>query len=54
VVASTQVFLVAEIRGDRMVFNAISRAGRIVDSGVVVRQELPSSLPTAATGERQP
>lgn len=33
-----QAFLVAEIDGDEMYFNAISRAGQVVDSGVVHRR----------------
>jgi hypothetical protein len=33
-----QVFLAAEISGDEMYFNAISRGGRIVDSGVIARR----------------
>src|SRR5687767_108761 len=36
VVDSSQVFLVAEISGDRMVFNAVNRTGRIVDRKSVV------------------
>jgi hypothetical protein len=31
-------FLVAEIAGDQLTFNAISRAGQIVDSGVIMRR----------------
>jgi 3',5'-cyclic AMP phosphodiesterase CpdA len=33
-----QTFLVAEIRGDEMVFNAISRTGEIIDSGRIARR----------------
>ncbi|HSC29322.1 MAG TPA: metallophosphoesterase [Vicinamibacterales bacterium] len=33
-----QVFLAAEIHGDEMFFNAISRSGQIVDSGIIVRR----------------
>ena len=33
-----QTFLAAEIIGDRMTFNAISRTGAIVDSGVIERR----------------
>jgi hypothetical protein len=43
-----QVFLAAEIAGDRMFFNAISRGGRIVDSGIIERRKpvgAPSGLP---------
>jgi hypothetical protein len=32
-------FLLAEIDGDEMVFNAVSRAGQVVDSGIVVRRK---------------
>lgn len=32
-------FLVAEIDGDEMFFNAVSRTGQIVDSGVIVRRK---------------
>lgn len=35
-----QVFMAAEIAGDEMYFNAISRAGQIVDSGVVARRTM--------------
>jgi hypothetical protein len=33
-----QVFLAAEISGDEMHFNAVSRSGQIVDSGVIKRR----------------
>ena len=36
-----QAFLVAEISGDEMVFNAVSRAGAIVDSGRILRRDAP-------------
>jgi 3',5'-cyclic AMP phosphodiesterase CpdA len=32
-------FMVAEIRGDEMFFNTISRAGRVIDSGVITRRK---------------
>jgi 3',5'-cyclic AMP phosphodiesterase CpdA len=32
-------FMVAEILGDQMYFNAISRAGKVIDSGVVTRRK---------------
>jgi predicted MPP superfamily phosphohydrolase len=32
-------FLMAEIDGDQMFFNAVSRAGRVVDSGVITRRK---------------
>ena len=34
-----QSFLVAEINGDEMHFNAVSRGGQIVDSGVITRRK---------------
>jgi predicted phosphodiesterase len=34
-----QVFMAAEISGDEMTFNAISRTGEVVDSGVIVRRK---------------
>jgi hypothetical protein len=39
VVDNTHVFLAAEIYQNEMVFNAISRTGEIVDSGVIARRE---------------
>lgn len=33
-------FMAAEIVGDQMYFNAISRTGRIVDSGVITRRKV--------------
>jgi 3',5'-cyclic AMP phosphodiesterase CpdA len=36
-----QTFMLVEIAGDDMLFQAISRAGRTVDSGVVRRREKP-------------
>ena len=38
---SDQAFLVAEIHGDEMVFNAVSRTGAIVDSGRITRRVAP-------------
>ena len=35
-----QAFLVAEIIGDEMYFNAISRTGQTVDSGVLARRTI--------------
>lgn len=35
-----QVFMVAEIAGDEMYFNAISRAGKTIDSGVLMRRKI--------------
>jgi hypothetical protein len=34
-----QIFLVVEISGDEMNFNAISRTGKIIDSGVIQRRK---------------
>lgn len=33
------VFLVAEIIGDEMTFNAVSRAGKVIDSGTITRRK---------------
>jgi hypothetical protein len=42
------VFLAAEIDGDNMLFQAISRTGQIVDSGIVIRRkETQTLLPLA-------
>ena len=45
IVADQQVFLAAEIFKDEMVFNAISRTGEVVDSGVVARRHGGDSTP---------
>jgi hypothetical protein len=37
--SSEQAFLVAEINGDELFFNAISRSGRVIDSGVITRRK---------------
>lgn len=37
--AADRVFLVAEIDGDQLYFNAVSRAGKVVDSGVITRRK---------------
>lgn len=34
-------FLIVEIDGDEMFFNAVSRAGQVVDSGVITRRKTP-------------
>jgi predicted MPP superfamily phosphohydrolase len=34
-----QVFLAAEINGDDLSFNAVSRAGQVIDSGVITRRK---------------
>ena len=38
VVANEQVFLAVEIFGKEMVFNAVSRSGKVVDSGLVIQR----------------
>jgi hypothetical protein len=38
-----QAFLVGEVFEDQMHFNAVSRTGQIVDSGVIVRRQPPPS-----------
>ena len=37
-----QAFLAVEIDGDEMFFNAISRSGQIVDSGIIQRRQQPT------------
>ena len=37
--ASDRVFMVCEISGDELFFNAISRTGQIIDSGVITRRK---------------
>lgn len=37
--ATDRAFLVAEISGDELFFNAISRTGQVIDSGVIVRRK---------------
>ena len=36
-----RAFLVAEIVKDQMTFNAISRKGQVVDSGIIERRKVP-------------
>jgi hypothetical protein len=36
-----QAFMVAEIDGDELFFNAVSRTGEIVDSGTIRRRQPP-------------
>lgn len=38
-------FVAAEIEGDNMIFQVISRAGKVVDSGVVIRRKPARPLP---------
>jgi hypothetical protein len=47
-----QHFMIVEIDGDRLYFQAISRAGRTVDSGVVARRG--AKLPSVSEDRRQP
>ena len=37
--ATEQAFLVAEISGDQLHFNAVSRTGKVIDSGVIDRRK---------------
>jgi hypothetical protein len=37
--AAEQAFLVAEISGDQMYFNAVSRSGKAIDAGVIERRQ---------------
>ena len=37
--ATEQAFLVVEIDGDEMYFNAVSRTGKVIDSGVIARRK---------------
>ena len=34
-----QVFMLAEINGDDLSFNAVSRGGQVIDSGVITRRK---------------
>jgi len=33
------VFMIAEINGDHLTFNAISRSGKVIDSGTIARRQ---------------
>jgi hypothetical protein len=37
--ATEQAFLVAEISGDQLFFNAVSRSGKVIDAGVIERRK---------------
>ena len=37
--ATEQAFLVAEISGDQLYFNAVSRSGKVIDSGLIERRK---------------
>ena len=39
--ATEHAFLAVEISGDEMFFNAVSRTGKVIDSGVIVRRKRP-------------
>ncbi len=41
------VFMIAEIFGDQLSFNAISRTGQVIDSGVITRRVAPTAKPAA-------
>ena len=43
-------FLVAEVVGDQMYFNAITRSGQIVDAGIILRRQ-PAAAPSGAASE---
>ncbi len=43
-------FFVGEIVDDELYFNAISRQGAVIDSGIVLRRQAPESAPEAAQG----
>ena len=51
IVDDTNVFLVMEIKDDRLVFNAIATDGRVVDSGQFERVEVAAAHRTAAAGK---
>ena len=38
-VRTDNAFLIAEINGDEMYFNAVSRSGQVFDSGVITRRK---------------
>jgi predicted phosphodiesterase len=47
-----QSFMVVEVDEDELHFQAISRTGRTIDSGVLKQQEKPKPAPTAAGGAK--
>jgi hypothetical protein len=47
-----QSFMVVEVDEDELHFQAISRTGRTIDSGVLKQQEKPKPAPTAANGAK--
>jgi predicted MPP superfamily phosphohydrolase len=46
---SEQVFLIAEIIKDEMTFNAVSRSGKVIDSGKIMRRQ-GNNPPPSSTG----
>lgn len=52
--AQDRAFLVAEISGDEMFFQAISRTGQIIDSGVIVRRKDLTQESGASGGAAHP
>jgi predicted phosphodiesterase len=54
VVADTNVFLVMEIKDDRLFFNAIATDGRVVDSGQFDRAEVAAAHRTDAAAKAVP
>jgi hypothetical protein len=40
-----QAFLLVEIAGDQLFFEAVSRIGKVVDSGVIQRQQAAAAKP---------
>ena len=37
--ATEQAFLAVEVSGDQMYFNAVSRTGKVIDTGVIERRK---------------
>ena len=42
-----QAFLIAEINKDEMAFNAVSRTGKVIDSGKITRRHVNKPSPTS-------
>ena len=49
IIDHTHVFLVIEIKGDRLWFNAVAKDGRIVDSGTFTRVGAPADATSAGS-----
>jgi 3',5'-cyclic AMP phosphodiesterase CpdA len=47
-----QTFMIVEVDDDELHFQAITRAGRTIDSGTLKQQEKPKPPPTATTGAK--